>query len=107
MRFLVETGSYEQRIEATDGDQAVVFAFKKRPPARPGILTRFACIPLPREWSKYQRRWAYVDTEHFLRKAGYKVKRRPPNATNWRRSGASERNKTYMGTTMMAARFQP
>ena len=67
MMFIVETGDYHRRILARGAASAVVKAFKQSAPKRPGILTRV---------HMYQRCFFYVDTVHFLRKAGYKVGKR-------------------------------
>ena len=63
--WIVQTGRYKNIVVARTTTQAVIVAFKDAPPENPSLLTRV---------KEYGGVWFYVDTVHFLKKAGYEVK---------------------------------
>lgn len=71
-RYIIETGDYKKKENATTMMGAAVSAFIIKPPKNPGILTRIkrdgGSIKKGKEYI-----WHYVDTKVLLEKAGYNL----------------------------------
>jgi hypothetical protein len=63
-RYYIETGAQRWQQLADDHTDAVVRAFKRRPPNVASILTR--C-------KRAGKKWEYISTAAMLKDAGYKV----------------------------------
>ena len=72
--YTIQTGGQTWEIQANNGKDAVVAAFKKHAPKAPGPLTKTGLLT---KISSKEEPEFYVDTIRYLQLAGYKVE---PNA---------------------------
>jgi hypothetical protein len=64
-RYYIESGNQRWQQVGEDLTDAVVKAFKRKAPKKPGLLTRCRRTGEP---------WQYIDTTSMLKESGYKVK---------------------------------
>ena len=79
--YIIETGDYKKKENATTMMGAAISAFILKPPKNPGVLTRIKrdggnCL------TGEEYVWHYIDTMVLLKKAGFEVeKKKSPQIT--------------------------